>query len=188
MEGKSWSSHAVTADTSNVEATLPNRRSGRPVVACSLMYEPQQDQWFEILLLDPGEAHPVDAAAHRRFYCKALPECNGASVAGSGAAPAGAREGRGAHPEPPGSLATPPPRAVKHNAVRWLLFCLTAAASSLQGRCRLRGDVGLPLSHQGDGERPGGPPPGSENNAGFSGESDKRASGQIPGALCQGLP
>ena len=42
-------------------------------------------------------------------------------------------------PAPPGSLATAPPRAIKHNAVQWLLFYLIAAASSLDGRCRLRG-------------------------------------------------
>jgi hypothetical protein len=53
-----------------------------------------------------------------------------------------------------GSASSPaPPRASKQNAVRSLLFCLLAAASSLHRRCRLRGDAGLPLSHQGDGEK-----------------------------------
>ena len=58
-------------------------------------------------------------------------------------------------PAPPGRIATAPPRAIKKNAVRWLLFFSIAAASSLDGRCRLRRDVRLPLSHQGDGGRPG---------------------------------
>jgi hypothetical protein len=68
-----------------------------------------------------------------------------------------ALQDRGARPEPTGSLATAPPCALKNNAVRWLLFFLSAAASLLGGRCRLRGDVGRPLSHQGDGGKPGGP-------------------------------
>jgi hypothetical protein len=42
-----------------------------------------------------------------------------------------ALQGRGARPEPTGSLATQPPRAVKHHALPWLLLCLIAAASSL---------------------------------------------------------
>src|SRR5262245_23875753 len=59
----------------------------------------------------------------------------------------------GEHPDPIRSLATALPRAIKHNAVQWLLLCLIAAASSLDGRCRLRGDGSRPVSHQGDEDR-----------------------------------
>jgi hypothetical protein len=52
-------------------------------------------------------------------------------------------------PTPPGTIATAPPRAIKQNAVRWLLFFLIAAASSLNGRCRLRRDVRRPVSPKG---------------------------------------
>jgi hypothetical protein len=52
---------------------------------------------------------------------------------------------------------TVPPRALKHHAVQWLLLRLSTAAPSLTGRCRLRGDVEQPWSHQGDGGKPGRP-------------------------------
>src|SRR6266496_700490 len=45
-------------------------------------------------------------------------------------------------------------------------------------------DVGLPLSHQGDGESPGEPPPGSENNAGFPVHQTREPPATRPGALC----
>ncbi len=62
-------------------------------------------------------------------------------------------------PAPPGRIATVPPCTIKKNAVRWLLFFLIAAASSLNGRCRLRGNVAPCLTRGMDGG------PGYHNSA-----------------------
>jgi len=88
--------------------------------------------------------------AHRSFYRKALPECNGRLRCRRRSSHRHAeQEGRGARPEPIGSIATAPPRAIKQNAGKWLLICLIAGLRRSM-EVSAPGDVRLPLSHLGD--------------------------------------